>query len=457
MVQLQETKQQIDLSGIVERVSTRHSLWQMHHLRRDASTASEPKVPDGLVIKPTAVLDDPLGSCPYDAYWYDCWVRYQLESQPRELYSVLQESEAKRNDIPMMAFTTVWHEVWIQASMSDSSIDSIVTHLLNEKLTKMDDDIEARSHARNLVFAIIGWQTMLYKPDMGSCSRAQLAIVDETDGHRGYAYMKLRQDQGASRKALHEFLIGFGVLLPCYNLGALASNDDKRALVTTKIVSPDSLNVHLLTSVGGIQIKWTDSLACHLEFDANSSTLYLFRFPTFCAINLLGQEKHQTKPTLHSCAAPPMAVSYWATHEDVNDLLRETLLSYRLLFGQNKASRRLFRSLNPFEDLPEGCKDRSLSELCGKKQSNFATWLREPDFYVLSKDFPILRSRLAVLAHYFSNKRPRTWKELWNDKRDSASWFTFWAVLIIGGIGIILAFMQVILQIVQIYVQIKEP
>lgn len=380
-----------------------------------------------------------------------------MESQPRELYSVLQEAAAKRNDIPMMAFTTVWHEVWIQASRSESSINSIVTHLVDAKLMKMDDGIEALSHARNLVFAIIGWQTMLYKPDMGSCSRDQLAIVDETDGYRGYAYTDLRQDQVASRKPLHEFLMGFGVLLPCYNFSALGSDDDKRALVTMKTVSPDSLNVHLLTSVGGIQITWTDSLACHLEFDANSSTLYLFRFPTFCAINMLGQKKDQTKPTLHSCAAPSMAASYWATHEDVNDLLREALLSYRLLFGQNKASRRLFRSLNPFEDLPEGCKDRNLSELCGRKESNFATWLREHDSYVLSKDFPILRSRLAVLAHSFSNKRPRTWRELWNDKRDSASWFTFWAVLIIGGIGIILAFVQVVLQIVQISLQIKKP
>lgn len=415
-------------------------------------------IPDGFVIKPTALLDDDsFKGYPYDVCWYDCWVRYQMESQPRDLYSVLQETGAEQSDIPMMAFTTIWHEVWVQASTSDSSIESIVTCLFDKKLAKTHDNTEALSHATNLVFAIIGWQTMLYKPDTGSCPRAQLAIADETDGHRGYAYMNLRQDQGASRKALYEFLMGFGVLLPCYNFNTLASDDDKRALVATKIVTPDSLNVHLLTSIGGIQIKWTDSLACHLEFDADSSTLHLFRFPTFCAINLLGQEKNQTKSTIHSCAAPPMAASYWATHEDINDLLRETLLSYRLLFGQNKASRRLFRSLNPFGDLPERCKDRSLSELCGRKQSGFETQLPERDSYVLSKDFPILRSRLAVLAYHFSNKRPRTWKELWNDKRDSASWFTFWTVLIFGGIAIILAFVQVVLQIVQVSLQIKQP
>jgi len=40
--------------------------------------------------------------------------------------------------------------------------------------------------------------------------------------------------------------------------------------------------------------------------------------------------------------------------------------------------------------------------------------------------------------------------------RDSASWFTLWAVLIIGGIGIMLAFIQVILQIMQVALQFKQ-
>jgi hypothetical protein len=406
------------------------------------------------VLRPTAVLDNPIGSYPYDLSWYDCWVRHQIESQPQELYTVLQEPAAEQGDVPIDTFTSMWREVCMQASAGDCSIDNIVTRLLNEQLIRMDDD-EALGRARNLVFTIVGWQTMLYRPDMGSYPQGQLCIVDETDGHRGHAYMNLQQDQGASRSPLHEFLMGFGVLLPCRNFSALATDDDKKALATKNVVSPDSFNAHLLTSVGGFHIKWTDSLACHLEFDPDSNTLYLFRFPTFCAIHLFGEEKGWIKTTLSSCAAPPIAASYWATHEEVNDLLREILLSYRLLFAQNKASRNLFRSLSPFGDLPEGCEDGGLWELCGKEQSSFEAWQRDHDSYVLRRDFPVLRSRLAVLAQHFSNKRPRTWKELWNDKRDSSSWFTFWAVLIIGGMSILLAFVQVVLQIVQVSLQIK--
>ncbi|KAF2791048.1 hypothetical protein K505DRAFT_377071 [Melanomma pulvis-pyrius CBS 109.77] len=455
MARLREMQQQTDVDEHFHHLSTRHSPWRMRHLRRDGFGASNLKIPDELVIKPTAVLGGHSESCTYDVYWYDCWVRRQMECQPRELYSVLQGGKEIWNDIPMDTFATVWREVWIQASRNDSSIDSIIAHLLNEKLVTMEDDAEALNSSRNLVFAIIGWQTMLYKPDMGSCPPVQLAIVDETDGYQGHAYIDLRQDQSTARKALHEFLMGFGVLLPCHNFGELASDDDRKILAMIKVVSPDLLNTHLLISVGGIHIKWTDSLAFHLKFDADSNTLYLFRFPTFCAVNLLEKGKDHTKTTLHSCAAPPIFASQWETHEEVDDLLRETLLSYRLLFAQNKASRKLFRSMSPFEDLPQGCKDYNLLEMCGKKQSNFVAWLPERESYVLSKDFPLLRSRLAVLAQHISTRRPRTWKELWNDKRDSASWFTFWAVLVIGGIGIFLAFLQVILQIVQIGYQIK--
>jgi hypothetical protein len=39
---------------------------------------------------------------------------------------------------------------------------------------------------------------------------------------------------------------------------------------------------------------------------------------------------------------------------------------------------------------------------------------------------------------------------IWKDKRDSAHWLTFWAVIIIGGAGLLLGFMQVLLQAIQL-------
>ena len=245
-------------------------------------------------------------------------------------------------------------------------------------------------------------------------------------------------------------------MLPCRNFSAVFSEEDKQALRKCPSVSSSNLNAHLLTKVGRIHIKWTDVLACHLELDRSTDTLYLFRYPSFCAVHLQTRSPEPSNSTLYACAALPGTVVHWANVDDVNDLLQEVLLSLRLLFGQDKASRKFFREMHPFDGTPEKGRDKVLTSLCGRKRCSPDYGLRERDVYDIQHDFPILRSRIAVLMNHFSNIRPRTWRELWNDKRDSASWCTFWLVLIIGAVGILLAFLQVIFQIVQTVLQIKQ-
>jgi hypothetical protein len=133
---------------------------------------------------------------------------------------------------------------------------------------------------------------------------------------------------------------------------------------------------------------------------------------------------------------------------DVTQLLHEILLSYRLLFGQDKKSRRLFQSMEVFKGEPY--EDYLLAELCDSKTPALPTLCKEREFYRLSRDFPILRSRIAVVQQQMINLKPRGWREIWNDKRDSAQWYTFWAVIIFGGSGIFLSFIQAVLQALQL-------
>lgn len=42
-------------------------------------------------------------------------------------------------------------------------------------------------------------------------------------------------------------------------------------------------------------------------------------------------------------------------------------------------------------------------------------------------------------------KKPRTLWELWRDNRDLATWLTFWAVIILGVLGVLLGLAQVAL------------
>lgn len=94
--------------------------------------------------------------------------------------------------------------------------------------------------------------------------------------------------------------------------------------------------------------------------------------------------------------------------------------------------------------------DSLLPALCTDRKTTLPRLCKERDSYRLSRDFPILRSRIAILQQHMSTSKPRGWQDFWNDRRDSAQWLTFWAVIAIGGLGLILALMQVVLQVVQL-------
>lgn len=152
-----------------------------------------------------------------------------------------------------------------------------------------------------------------------------------------------------------------------------------------------------------------------------------------------------------SCAAQSEDNQNWASEMDVAQLLHEILLSYRLLFGQCKDSRRLFRSMGAFKGEPPEAHDPLLEQLCNSKSVTFLpSSCKEREFYRLRRDFPVLRGRIASLQQQLHNLKPRGWRELWKDKRDSAQWYTFWAVIIFGGSSIILAAVQVVLQAAQL-------
>jgi hypothetical protein len=160
--------------------------------------------------------------------------------------------------------------------------------------------------------------------------------------------------------------------------------------------------------IGGLNIKWIESLACHLEFDPDLNTVFLFRYPSFCTMYIsLDKANTMHKSVIHACAAP-YSSKQWATEDDVEQMLYETILSNRLLFGQNKAARQLFRKLKPFERVPKEGRDELLMTLCGYKRCQTNLELRERDAYDLPRDFPIYRSRLAILLRHLTSRKPRS-------------------------------------------------
>ena len=143
---------------------------------------------------------------------------------------------------------------------------------------------------------------------------------------------------------------------------------------------------------------------------------------------------------------------------NVKDYLREVLLSYRLVFAQDRGSRSAFNSR--FKNLsqpPNKTKETAdydplLPRICGRK------WKTESDPYYKSldadespptiyspdQDFPCLGDKLLKLQRFSADQHPHNLKKLYWDRRDIRQFYTFWAVLWIGGSTILLGVVQLV-------------
>ena len=146
---------------------------------------------------------------------------------------------------------------------------------------------------------------------------------------------------------------------------------------------------------------------------------------------------------------------------------QEILMSFRLLFGQTSSSRKkceialeeLKEQDNLFDQLLEtvcksSYKDADVKSLPSFWPSSCLTVdgrnLQEADSYSSQDDFPIFGQRLAKLQAFTLRQQPTKLLDLWRDRRNPLQFYTFWAVLVIGGLGILLAFLQLVVAVWQL-------
>lgn len=208
--------------------------------------------------------------------WYDRWLHLQLKNVPPSIAQSLG------------SFPQIFQEV-AEFTRRGCSLEEMAERLLLLDLIK-SGGYDTKQVARTIVFAMLGWQTMLYEPAFQICPPQQLAIADVLDGYFGQAYMKLKQDQSRVSDCLSDFLLGFGLMLPTEGLCVSDDPEDCHAFGSVTIIHPAEFNVALLHSLAGINVKWIDVMAPHLEFDKDTNTLFLFRYPSFCLANISSQE-----------------------------------------------------------------------------------------------------------------------------------------------------------------------
>ena len=164
---------------------------------------------------------------------------------------------------------------------NQASIDEIVADLVEEhRFSGLDST--AQRNARRAVFAIISWLTMLIKPrNDPSTSDFTIFSPSKCGSHTS------RQSIETARRPIIGLLRGFGSFLPI--------EDRKRSARTVEVSSTihtSSVEYYTLKVLGKVTFLWVDVLSAHLEFEPQTRTVSLFRFPTFCALNCMSRNRN---------------------------------------------------------------------------------------------------------------------------------------------------------------------
>jgi hypothetical protein len=136
--------------------------------------------------------------------------------------------------------------------------------------------------------------------------------------------------------------------------------------------------------------------------------------------------------------------------------MKEILLTFHLIFAQTHKSKAMFNSKAAFADGLRADQDDLLHQLC-QEPWPFHNWKQCPRrAYDVEIDFPFFGSKLDLINARLSAERPIGVKELWRDRRDSLQWYTLWAVLFIGGFGVVLSLCQTAIGLAQLVVAVRS-
>ena len=109
---------------------------------------------------------------------------------------------------------------------------------------------------------------------------------------------------------------------------------------------------------------------------------------------------------------------------------------------------------------------------CGQSLYQYIGASEVAQQYSAKREFPLLRQRLIALQRFVLSQNPSDWDGLRHDRRDIRQrshplcctaaanthivrYYTFWAVVWVGGMSIVLSLIQCILSFVQMYYSIK--
>lgn len=154
------------------------------------------------------------------------------------------------------------------------------------------DDIQGLEQCSPAIFHVIGQMTMLFTtpplrdagPYSPSTTALQLSLADPSDPtknlrSRAVSSTSCLLTRNMADKDLPTLLRHFGQILPPW-----IPDSNPNSLRFGDTLFSGNLSYEAMLRTAKIRIAWVDSFPLHLEFDARTVTLKMFRFPSFCAM-----------------------------------------------------------------------------------------------------------------------------------------------------------------------------
>ncbi|KAF2106248.1 hypothetical protein BDV96DRAFT_654810 [Lophiotrema nucula] len=302
-----------------------------------------------------------------------------------------------------VALSEILEDLTPQTSFDQLSTSILDRYKVASGITKKHKDIMLQ-----IVSACVGWISMLYiTPSITPQTAPGLVRVMTGQDAPG----KLRGAGDAPHRPIGALLRNSGLIpIACGPPPGLGIADAH--LMTTK------LNFASLHGLGGISVQWVDQVAQHCSFSKEKKIIRLFGIPSVYLA--LCKQQNVNIAFQRQTGAEIVPVDF-----------RRTL------------------------PLP---RDPVLDALCGKYGQEYSEEQDDsfPEREVYDgSNFPQLGQRLFELQDYITSQKPRTLKDVWNDRRDPHQAFTFWAVVIVGGATIALGLLQVVLSALQLVYTIR--
>lgn len=165
----------------------------------------------------------------------------------------------------------------------DVSIERAYKQLLANSKISLDEESPEKQQVLRAIFAVLCWTSATLKP-----------IFDDETIATAIMNRNGRSASGPSVAAKNsseiEFYTGLGQPLRTIfkNLrGRTVKADYSESTRSDDVLYQSSLDYFSLLTIGRVKLKWVDTLTSHLAFDRSKRTLYIFRFPSYCAINVL--------------------------------------------------------------------------------------------------------------------------------------------------------------------------